>query len=89
MDDPPWPALQYLNLANNNLLRLPRLPQCTHLRQVYLENNNLGDDQVDGICRLILDHPLLFKLSLDQNLFSVAGPLREPACWIGSGSAPP
>jgi Leucine-rich repeat (LRR) protein len=46
VDSPPWAQLQYLNLANNDLRLVPSLSRSPYLRQLYLESNNLRDDQV-------------------------------------------
>ena len=72
-DDPCWGQIQYLNLANNDLRQCPTLPRCLYLRQLYLESNNLGDDQIGNVCRLIDLPPYLIKLQLGHNHFSPAG----------------
>ena len=72
-DDPCWPQLQVLNLANNDLRVVPTLPRCPYVRQIYLDKNELGDDQIPYICRLIDLHPYLIKLKLGHNNFSDAG----------------
>lgn len=72
-DDPALGQLQYLNLANNNLRVCPTLPRCMYLRQLYLDTNDLGDDQIANVCRLIDTHPYLIKLKLGHNRFSPAG----------------
>ena len=72
-DDPCWPQLQVLNLANNDLRVVPTLPRCPYVRQIYLDKNELGDDQIPYICRLIDLHPYLIKLKLGHNNFSDGG----------------
>jgi len=72
-DNPSWQQIQYLNLANNNLRVCPTLPRSLYLRQLYLESNKLGDDQIGNVCHLISIHPYLIKLKLGHNLFSAAG----------------
>ena len=45
--------------------------------QLYLENNNLDDSQVDNICTVIATHPSLFKLRLGRNDLSPAAISRS------------
>ena len=52
---------------------VPTLPRCTYVRQIYLDKNFLGDDQIPAVCRLIDYHPYLIRLKLGHNDFSPAG----------------
>ena len=52
---------------------MPTLPRCTYVRQIYLDKNFLGDDQIPAVCRLIDYHPYLIRLKLGHNNFSQAG----------------
>jgi hypothetical protein len=71
---------------------MPSLARSPFLRQIYLESNDLADDQVPAICRFIDTHPYLIRLKLGHNRLSAGAQRaivahaqqRNPALFFGS-----